>query len=351
MRAAPSLSARLVSTLRRGQIVRIIEPADQAAAKIGQSGQWLHVLDARNVPGYVAAWLVVPLEESGGDTGGSTGAGDSGTDAGSGDSAEAPAPPQVTMSVKVSSKASSAGLRVRAAPSPSARVISTVYRGQVIRVIEPREQALNKIGQRNQWLHVLDARGVPGYVAAWLVVRYDADETPDPVQPPAGDDQLLLAVSSRIGASNLRLRAQPNGALRALLKAGTLLTPLEPTETVLRKLGVVGQWLHVRTESGETGYVAAWYVERVAGQAPPAQNDQPLTVYVSSLASRGLRIRSGPSTSTAVVGVLMPHTALTVLDPPTADLALAKVGRYGQWLKVRTPEGQEGYVAAWYVQA
>ncbi len=344
VRAAPSVSARLISTLRRGQIVRIIEPAEQAAAKIGQSGQWLHVLDSRNVPGYVAAWLVVPLEETPADDSGGAG------DAPPPPADEPPPQPEVTMSVKVSSKASSAGLRVRAAPSPSARVISTVYRGQVVRVIEPRDQAEAKIGQYGQWLHVLDTRGVPGYIAAWLVVRYDADETPDPVQPPANDDQLLLAVSSKVGSGNLRLRAQPNGALVDLLKAGSLLTPLEPAETVQRKLGVVGQWLHVRAENGKTGYVAAWYVEQVTGQTAPPANDKPLTVYVSSLASRGLRMRSGPSTSTSVVGVLMPRTALTVLDPPTADLALAKVGRYGQWLKVRTEDGQEGYVAAWYVQ-
>ncbi len=340
VRATPSLSGRLISTLRRGQIVRIIEPAAQAQAKIGQRNQWLHILDSRDVPGYVAAWLIDPLETPD----------DTGAPPPADESDPPPPPPEVTMSVKVSAQASSAGLRVRAAPTSSARVISTVYRGQVLRVIEPRESAQAKIGQRNQWLHVLDARGVPGYVAAWLVVRYDAEETPNPVQPPADEQQMLLAVSTKVGAGSLRLRAQPNGALVGLLKAGTLLTPLEPADAVQRKLGVVGQWLHVRSEDGKTGYVAAWYVEQISGQAPPPQDDRSLTVYVSSLASRGLRMRSGPSTSTAVIGVLMPRTALTVIDPPTADQALARVGRYGQWLKVRTPEGKEGYVAAWYVQ-
>ena len=35
---------------------------------------------------------------------------------------------------------------------------------------------------------------------------------------------------------------------------------------------------------------------------------------------------------------------LTVLEG-TSDI----LGDYGKWLKVRDPEGDEGYVAAWYV--
>lgn len=31
----------------------------------------------------------------------------------------------------------------------------------------------------------------------------------------------------------------------------------------LAKIGVKGQWLHVRTDGGTEGYVAAWFVERV----------------------------------------------------------------------------------------
>ena len=44
----------------------------------------------------------------------------------------------------------------------------------------------------------------------------------------------------------------------------------------------------------------------------------------------------------------MPGTVLTVLEPVVS--AQAKIGVYGQWLNVREPGGQTGYVAAWYIQ-
>jgi uncharacterized protein YkwD len=34
----------------------------------------------------------------------------------------------------------------------------------------------------------------------------------------------------------------------------------------------------------------------------------------------------------------------------TAEAARAKVGQQGQWLQIRTPDGKEGFVAAWYVR-
>lgn len=334
---SPSLASRVISTLHRGQIVRIIEPAEQAAAKIGQNNQWLHILDARDVPGYVAAWLIDPLEET------------------------PPSPPtepppdntpEITMTVQVSPRVSSAGLRVRAAPSPSARIISTVHRKQILSVIEPREEAQAKIGQSNQWLHILDSRGVPGYVAAWLVEIPDDASEPSPEQPPAGDNHLQVQVAAS-ATGGLRMRQGPNtsSAILTVLRAGTRLKPLESDSIVRQKIGVRNQWLYVEEPAqGRHGYVAAWYVELVEGAPADSGNgDQPLTVYVSTLASNGLRLRGGPSTSTQVVGVLMPHTALTVIEPSNPTEAKARVGRYGQWFKVRTAAGQEGYVAAWYV--
>jgi hypothetical protein len=44
----------------------------------------------------------------------------------------------------------------------------------------------------------------------------------------------------------------------------------------------------------------------------------------------------------------MPGTPLVVLEPVVS--AQGKIGVYGQWLNVREPGGQSGYVAAWYIQ-
>ncbi len=70
-----------------------------------------------------------------------------------------------------------------------------------------------------------------------------------------------------------------------------------------------------------------------------------LTVYVSSAASAGLRMRSEPNTDSETLTILPAGTELKVLEG-TARM----VGVYGKWLKVREAGGAEGYVAAWYVR-
>jgi uncharacterized protein YgiM (DUF1202 family) len=134
-----------------------------------------------------------------------------------------------------------------------------------------------------------------------------------------------------------------------VLKAGSALTVLEPAEAAKAKVGVQGKWIHVSDAKGQIGYVAADYVGLETGETveePPSEpsDDGPLTVYVSSAAPAGLRMRSRPNTDSEVLKVLPMGTALTVLDG-TRDT----VGDYNKWLKVRDPEDDEGYVAAWYV--
>jgi len=127
------------------------------------------------------------------------------------------------------------------------------------------------------------------------------------------------------------------------------------------KVGQNNAWLWVMDRQDREGYVAAWFVELEAtepeagdgngssdGSDTPEIEPEPLIVYVSSLVGAGgLRMRSGPNTSSALVKVLTRDTPLTVLDDP--GLAQARVGQFNQWLHVREPLGDEGYVAAWFV--
>ncbi len=78
------------------------------------------------------------------------------------------------------------------------------------------------------------------------------------------------------------------------------------------------------------------------GSEPPAPSG--LTVYTTER----VRLRAGPSTTTAQLAWLDGGEALTVLGDAAA--ARAKVGQQGQWLQVRRAGGLDGFVAAWYVQ-
>jgi hypothetical protein len=127
---------------------------------------------------------------------------------------------------------------------------------------------------------------------------------------------------------------------------------LEPPTQALPKIGQLNQWLNVRDASGTQGYIAAWFVELPPGSTPasapkPAPDPAALTVIVSSQASAGLRLRDQPSSNGNILEVLMPGTAMTVLEPAAA--ARSKIGVVNQWLNVKLQGGMIGYVAAWYV--
>ena len=75
-----------------------------------------------------------------------------------------------------------------------------------------------------------------------------------------------------------------------------------------------------------------------------------LQVQVSSPDVGYLNVRDSPSASGALVAQVKDEAMLDVLSPERADTAKGLVGQQGQWLKVRTSEGKEGFVAAWYLR-
>ena len=161
----------------------------------------------------------------------------------------------------------------------------------------------------------------------------------------------------------------------AVVPAGTQLALLESDG--VSKVGAVNQWVRIRTPQGQEGFAAAWYLENVPVATPaptpeptpgpisepPAMPDVPPTppeppkeekkddklivVVSSAVGTSGLRLRKSPSKGGALIAVLKGGTRLTVLDP--AKKAKARIGKANQWLHVRTPNNQRGYVSAEYV--
>jgi len=177
----------------------------------------------------------------------------------------------------------------------------------------------------------------------------------------------------------------------ATVPAGAQLTLLESDGA--SKIGAINQWVRVRTAQGQEGFAAAWYLESVVEAAPapptstaepaaPATNETPvstpetpsipipattpgetstpveppkeekkedkLVVVVSAaVGTSGLRLRKTASKGGALITVLKAGTRLTVIEP--AKKAQAKIGKANQWLYVRGPSNQRGYVGAEYV--
>jgi len=169
----------------------------------------------------------------------------------------------------------------------------------------------------------------------------------------------------------LRVREMPvDGKPIGQVYSLDTLESLESLEETRRKLGKEGEWLKVRTPEGVEGYVAAQYLKALnvpfPDPMPPTPALQPVVPVVESTPAPaavevvaeadaplyvrptmdGLRVRETPVDGHPIGQVATKH-ALQVLE--SAESARAKIGVEGQWMKIRTPDGLEGYIAAWYV--
>ena len=242
------------------------------------------------------------------------------------------------------------------------------------------------------------ARGNPLRRAISHVILYEAFGSGGPISTPSTPGTTPVpagGVYARVKDSvawGLNVRSSIDTSsmanVLAVVPAGTQLALLESDGP--SKIGAVNQWVRVRTAQGQEGFAAAWYLEAVPEMTPvpvtepvptpvepppvstpetpstpsmpsvpgtpstPAeppkeeQKDDKLTVVVSSaVGTSGLRLRKSPSKGGALIGILKAGTRLTVLDP--AKKATPRIGKANQWLHVRTPDNQRGYVSAEFV--
>jgi hypothetical protein len=155
--------------------------------------------------------------------------------------------------------------------------------------------------------------------------------------------------------------------------AGTELILLEADGEA--KIGAINQWVRVRTPSGKEGVAAAWYLEKVPADipeetpeptpippepapVPPEPTPEPpdgtkprrLKVVVSASGSSDpLKVYAFESTRAKVLSTQAAGCVLACVEP--YDIALAKAGVKGKWLKVRYEVAKFGYVQAELVEA
>lgn len=167
-------------------------------------------------------------------------------------------------------------------------------------------------------------------------------EVTEAVKPPVTAPTETILVIPTI---EVKLRQQPVSGTELKIVAKTAaLTVLETATATHAKLGKQGQWLHVQDETGTKGYVAAWLVQETAvtePSPPPAA-----ALFKVQVTTEQLSFRSEPRVANDTL--IRYLTANTTLDVTDAD-GRNKLGKDGQWLKVRAKDGKEGYVAAWFV--
>ncbi len=229
-------------------------------------------------------------------------------------------------------------VRLRAKSTTASAHLAWLDGGEALTVLGDAGAARARVGEYGQWIQVQRADGTNGFVAAWYVqLETSVPSLPEePAPEPELPDTLTIYAAE---ALNVR-----NGPSTGSSRIGIAL-PNDPLEIVgdwdaaMLKIGDRSEWLQVRLPDGRRGYVAAWYVQLNPGPAPDAL----LTAYPT----QDMNMRERSTVRAKLVGRLAHNTPLIVHDDPARARVL--VGRYDEWLYVETPQGEWGWVAAWYV--
>ena len=245
LRAEPSFNGFLLKRMMMGTELISLETKSTARAKVGVNNQWIQVQDPNGEQGYVAAWY---LSETKGK------------------------PVSATVPASSVTGLPTGALAIVPTTQLAFRTQKTLTPETVIRYIpvteqlvsmEPAQEAIAKVGVKDQWLRVKDASGKEGYVAAWLVKYVSGSTVQQPGAAPTAMSSNGGPMKVKAAAEGVALRRQPvinDSTLIKRLPLGTELTVLEPNAEA--KVGKNDQWLKVKDPSGVEGVVAAWFVAR-----------------------------------------------------------------------------------------
>jgi hypothetical protein len=241
------------------------------------------------------------------------------------------------------------GLAFRADPAISGALISRLPLMVKLTSLEGKASK-KKVGVVNEWLRVQDPDGNQGYVAAWYLTLNEREEEEKAAAPITGDKGFIVHPTT----NGLAFRNAPyiqQATLIRRLPVSAKLIVLDDEKIARKKIGLRGHWLKVKDVTGVEGFVASWYVTtasepalgvRTADKSGKPSDDE---VLVLQTTTEGVALRSETRVASETLIKRMPHASELVAD----DDDEGKVGVYGQWIKVRDIEDDEGYVAAWYV--
>lgn len=168
-------------------------------------------------------------------------------------------------------------------------------------------------------------------------------------QPTIPVSQITAGIMATVAAQSLRLRTSPeinNSNIRTSLPDGTVLSVLEEA----------GDWVRVRTADGLEGFVSRQFLRPADPSEAAAEPDvavettdsddasnvnagQPHPTEWAVVTASRLRLRSEPRIAAGNILALFPlGTEVGVLE------------NLGDWIRVRTPNGQEGFMFAQYLR-
>lgn len=301
LRESGSSSADVLTYMPHGTIVEVLS----------DSGSWYQVRTLGGTVGYCSAQYLTRLDEETTTTTTPTEtSGQSDPDA-----------------VAATGEVTGSSVNVRSGPSTSASVLGSLKKGDGVEIIS----------QNGDFYRIVYDGGTAYISASYVrVTGTVATSTPRPTATPdsgssSGD---LEEGEALIADSGTALMGDPSGSvIYEYLSRNDVVTILDSE----------GGYYLVRTEDGETGYVAKSAVKAAETETPsPTETPESGgsatrqgTIKLSS-SSSNLNLRQGPSTSTDVLATLRHGQSVTV------------TGESGDWYAIEV-SGYSGYVMKTYV--
>ena len=300
LRESGSSSADVLTYMPHGTVVEVLS----------DSGSWYQVRTLGGTVGYCSAQYLTRLDEEITTTTTPTEtSGQSDPDA-----------------VVATGEVTGSSVNVRSGPSTSARVLGSLKKGDGVEIIS----------QNGDFYRIVYDGGTAYISASYVrVTGTVATSTPRPTATPdSGSSGDLEEGEALIADSGTALMGDPSGSvIYEYLSKNDVVTILDSE----------GGYYLVRTEDGETGYVAKSAV-KAAETETPSPTETPEnggsatrqgTIKLSS-SSSNLNLRQGPSTSTDVLATLRHGQSVTV------------TGESGDWYAIEV-SGYAGYVMKTYV--
>ena len=246
-------------------------------------------------------------------------------------------------------------LRVRSGPGADYDIVAYLNNGDTVTVLSVE----------GDWAQIRTADGQEGYVSTEFLQMEEADAADtaataeDASEADTAEQAESAGTAEEAAAADTGAQAEgersavvstSNGRLRVRSGPGAdydIVAYLNDGDTVT-VLSVEGDWAKIRTVDGQEGYTSAEYLiieeapaaeaateaesEASAEAGTAAEQEAEGTAVISTESGR-LRVRSGPGANYDIVAYLYNGDTVTVLSID------------GDWAKIRTENGEEGYVS------
>jgi len=299
LRSAPGTANSIITTVQSGQRFQVLET----------QGEW-YKINAGNKTGWIAGWLVETANSAN------------------------PQPQQQNSTQKVKQATiTGSAVNVRSGPGTTYSSVTTVSKGAKYTVTEVN----------GQWLKIKLPDGKQGWIAGWLATVSETNAA-NPA-PPGGT---TVAQQPQAATQKVKQATITGSAINVRSGPGTTYSSVTTVskDAKYTVTEVNGQWLKIKLPDGKQGWIAGWLAAvtevNVANPAPPggttvAQQPQEETQKIkqATITGSAVNVRSGPGTSYGSVTTVSNGAKFNVTEVS------------GQWLKIRLPDGKQGWIAGW----